>query len=55
MENGRYHRKASRQNTKEEDILSQTTFESQIIMKEYWLHTIIPNPSQRLPETGRFL
>jgi hypothetical protein len=55
MENGRYHRKASRQNMKEEDILTQTTFESQIIMKEHRSHTIIPNPSQRLPETGSFL
>jgi len=55
MENGRYHRKASRQNMKEEDILTQTTFERQIIMKEHGSHTIIPNPSQRLPETGSFL
>lgn len=55
LENGRYHRKASRQNMKEEDIPTQTTFESHIIMKEHRSHTIIPNPSQRLPETGSFL
>jgi hypothetical protein len=55
MENGRYHTKASRKNMKELDILTQTTFERQIIMKEHGSHTIIPNPSQRLPETGSFL
>jgi hypothetical protein len=55
MENAGYHRKASRQNMKEEDILTQTTFERQIIIKEHGSHTIIPKPSQRLPETGSFL
>jgi hypothetical protein len=55
MENGKYYRKASRQNMKEKEILTQTTFERQIIMKGHGSHTIIPNSNQRLPETDSFL
>jgi hypothetical protein len=55
MGNERHHRKACRQDMKEEDILTQTTTERQITLKEHGLNTMIQNPCQRLLMTDSFL